>query len=224
MQAKHLRLEMGGRGPMSLRDLTQIEMSKNMSSEYLGIDVVNELRSVQHSYRQLRTQVASVASYTDVSELAARQAALTTRLERIEAGFSTVMQDQDHAAETAREYQAKVDTRLARVERVNDRIRAQDWHHDLSEQESDEEIEQMLESAQRRCTQEQPGTQRIRVETSDIDQWHDQLRQEFQHHVRDRNNLAPRGAQFLEEHQRREERRSTVEQQFNHFRNEYAKA
>ena len=55
------------------------------------------------------------------------------------------MQDQSCAAETAREYQAKVDMCLARVERVSDRIRTQDWYHDLSEQESDEETEQMLE-------------------------------------------------------------------------------
>ena len=43
------------------------------------IDVMNELRSVQHSCRQLRTQVESVASNTDVSEIVARQDAHEVR-------------------------------------------------------------------------------------------------------------------------------------------------
>ena len=48
------------------------------------IDVMSELRSVQHSRRQLRTQVERVASNADVGEIIAKQDALTTRLERIE--------------------------------------------------------------------------------------------------------------------------------------------
>ena len=90
------------------------------------IDVMNELRSVRHSCRQLRTQVENVASNTDLSEIVARQDALTTRLEQIEAGLSTVKQDQNHAAETAREYQTKVDLCKARIKRVNNRIRTQE--------------------------------------------------------------------------------------------------
>ena len=58
--------------------------------------------------------------------------------------------------------------------------------------------------------------------TTDIDQWLEQLQEQFQHHIGDRNNLTQRFVQFLEECQRREERRSTVEQQFNHCRNEHA--
>ena len=57
--------------------------------------------------------------------------------------------------------------------------------------------------------------------TTDLDQWLEQLREEFQHHVEDRNNLTQRFAQLLEEYQRREERRATLEKQFNRFRNEY---
>ena len=36
------------------------------------------------------------------------------------------MQDQNHATEAAREYQAQVDTCLARIERVDSRIRTQE--------------------------------------------------------------------------------------------------
>ena len=80
----------------------------------------------------------------------------------------------------------------------------------------------MLGNTQERNTQEQRGTQQARMATSDMHQWLEQLRQDFQHRVGDRLNLAQRFAQFLEEHQRREERRSTLEQQCNQFRNEYA--
>ena len=61
-----------------------------------------------------------------VSETVARQDALTTRLQRIEAGLGIVMQDQNHAAETAREYQAKSDQCSAQIERVSGRIRTQE--------------------------------------------------------------------------------------------------
>ena len=54
-----------------------------------------------------------VASNAVVSEVV--QDALTMRFERIEAGLSTVMQDQNHAAETAREYQAKLDQCSAQI-------------------------------------------------------------------------------------------------------------
>ena len=68
----------------------------------------------------------------------------------------------------------------------------------------------MLGNAQQSRTREQRSTQRVCVPTTDIDQWLEQLREEFQYHVGDRNNLTQRFAQFLEEHQRREERRTVL--------------
>ena len=62
-----------------------------------------------------------------MSEIVARQDVLTTRLQRIEARLGIVTQDQNHAAETAREYQAKLDQWSAQIERVSDRIRTQEW-------------------------------------------------------------------------------------------------
>ena len=97
------------------------------------IDIVNELRSVQQSCRQLRIQVEGITSNTDTSDIVARQEALSRRLLRIEDGVSTLVQDQDRAAETSRECQAKADLRLAQIELVNNRIRTRVWYHDLSD-------------------------------------------------------------------------------------------
>ena len=147
------------------------------------VDVINELRSVQHSRRQLRTQVENVApviaSETAVAEITSRQAALTTRMERLEACLSTVMQDQNNAAETTRESQTKTDRCLARSQRLNDRIRTQDWYHDLSEEESDEEIERQLAGVQQHLDQSGDGTQPPRDEDrSDLEQRFEQFRRE----------------------------------------------
>ena len=48
------------------------------------IDVMNELRSVQQSCRQLRTQVEGIASNADASHIVASQEALSRRISRIE--------------------------------------------------------------------------------------------------------------------------------------------
>ena len=59
--------------------------------------VVDELRSVQQSCRQLKAQVESVASNADVTEVAARHDAIMIRIERMETSVKSVMQDQNHA-------------------------------------------------------------------------------------------------------------------------------
>ena len=41
--------------------------------------------------------------------------------------MSTAIQDQDRAVENTREYQTKVDLRLARIQRVDNKIHAQEW-------------------------------------------------------------------------------------------------
>ena len=48
-----------------------------------------------------------MASGADVTEVTSRQVALTTRMERLEACLSTVMQDQNNTAETSRKMSDK---------------------------------------------------------------------------------------------------------------------
>ena len=73
-------------------------------------------RTNQQSFRQI-TQVENVASEAEVTEVT-----WLLWMERLEACLSTVMQDQNNAAEAARERQTKMDQRLAQVQRLNDRI------------------------------------------------------------------------------------------------------
>ena len=117
------------------------------------IDVINELRSVQHSYRQLRTEITS------------RQAALTTRMERLEDCLSTIMQDQNNTAENNRDLQNRMEQFSTQVQRLNDRIRTQDWYHDASEEESHEETERQLASAKQRYEKNRYGAQQRREES-----------------------------------------------------------
>ena len=74
--------------------------------------------------------------------------ALSSRISMIEDGVwndrNTLTQDQERAAETHREYQANLC--LARIERLtnHNQMRTQDWYHELSDQESEDEIDQMV--------------------------------------------------------------------------------
>ena len=79
-----------------------------------------------------------------MSETVARQDALLRWLERSEDGTSTVIQDQDRTFENAREYQTK---KVDRSERVDNRILAQEWYHEL--------LEEYQRRTERRATMEQ---------------------------------------------------------------------
>ena len=104
---------------------------------------MNELRSVQPSFGQLRTQVEGIASKVDTSQIVASQEALSRRISRIEDGMwhdrNTLTKEQGRAAETQREYQTKADLFLARIERLTNRMRTQDWYRELSDKESEDD-------------------------------------------------------------------------------------
>ena len=53
----------------------------------------------------------------------------------------TIRREQQRVTET---YQIKVDLCLARIERLTNRMRTQQWYHALSDQESDDEIDRMI--------------------------------------------------------------------------------
>ena len=168
-----------------------------------------------------------IASNADTSHIVASQDALS-RISRIEDGVwydrNTFMQEQERNAETTREYHAKVDLTLARTGRLINRLHTQDWYRELSDQESEDEIDRMLGDEPHGAPPRR-STQRVRVPTADVEQWINQFREEFRNNAVDGDTLTQRFTQFLEERQRREEhRRSTLEQRLEHFRNEYVEA
>ena len=72
----------------------------------------------------------------DLYDILENQRALTDRINRLEEGSG-----QEGAHGSLREYQAKVEVR---VDRLTDRVRTQVWYHELSEQESEDEIDRMV--------------------------------------------------------------------------------
>ena len=111
-----------------------------------------------------------------------------------------------------------MDLCLARIERLTNRIRPQDWYHELSDQESEDEIDRMV-GDEPRSTQERRGIRRVRAPTADIDQWLNQFREEFQ-----TMSQVGTSSHSVLHYQPREERRATLEKRVEHFRNEYVEA
>ena len=171
-------------------------------------DVVSELRSVQQSCRQLKTQVEGSASNLDTNRIVASQEALSRRISMIEDGVqydrNIRMQARERATETHREYQTKVDLCLAQIERLTNRMRTHDWYRELSEQESEDGSDQMVRD-EPRGVPPQCGIQRIRVPTAEVERWINQIREEFRNTAVDGSTLTRRFTQFVEERQRREE-------------------
>ena len=174
----------------------------------------------------------SVEIGADVSEILETQDDLSHRISRVE---ESVFVGQDNeslcginrlevsvsrgrANKSLREYQAKVDECVASVERLTDRLRTQHWYHELSEQESDDEIGRMVED-QPRPPPPRHGAQRTRILMSEVDRLVTQIRGEFHICGLDRDALTQLMQRFLEEHQRREESgRANLEQRVAQFR------
>ena len=99
-------------------------------------------------------------------------------------------------------------------------MRTQEWYHELSDQESDDDIDRMA-GDERQDPPPRHGVQRVRAPTTEIERWINQFREEFRNHAFDGNTITPSFQQFLEEHQRREEKsRVLLEQRLTDFRNE----
>ena len=101
-------------------------------------------------------------------------------------------------------YQANLDVCLAQIERLTNRMQTQEWYHELSDQESDDDIDRMM-GDRPRDPPPRRGVQRARVPTTEIERWINQFREEFRNHAVDGNTITQLFQQFLEEHQRREE-------------------
>ena len=86
--------------------------------------------------------------------------------------------------------------RAANLARLEDQIRTLGWYHDLSEQESDDEVDQMLGDRPRpappRCMAMQ-----ARVPLRELDQWITQLQNDVQNRGLDNDAFHQRVTKFL---------------------------
>ena len=81
-------------------------------------------------------------------------------------------------------YQTKVDLCLARIERLTNRLRTQEWSHELFDQESDDDIDRMV-GGEPRSTPPRREAQQVRVPTTEIERWINRFREEFRNHAAD---------------------------------------
>ena len=107
------------------------------------------------------------------------------------------MQERERAAETHRKNQAKEDLFLAPIERLSNRARTHEWHHELSEQESEDEIDRLV-GDEPRSAPPRRGTQQIRAPTAEVESWINQRREELRNTAVDGSTLTQRFTQFLE--------------------------
>ena len=97
-----------------------------------------------------------------------------------------------------------MDQCVASIESLTNRLRTQTWFHELSDQESEGEIDRMVGERPRPAPPRR-GVLRARVPVREFDQRINQLRDEVQTRGGlDRDAFAQRVTRFLEEHQRRE--------------------
>ena len=105
--------------------------------------------------------------------------------------------------ESLRECHIRLNQCTSDLARLENRMRTQDWYHDLSEQESSDEIHQVVEGRPR-ATTPRCMVMQARVPLGELDQWINQLRHDVQTHGLDNDSLHQRVTRFLTEHQRRE--------------------
>ena len=129
---------------MSMRERLNVQATPEL--EVPIVEVFNEVRLVKQECRQLRAQVetvapmaASEAPETAIAELVSRQDALTAQMECIENHFSTTVQDRNNATDSTRRLWDRMEQCSEHVQRLQDRF------HDLSDAESDRDIETTIE-------------------------------------------------------------------------------
>ena len=130
---------------------------------------MNELRSVQHSVELLRSRIDGVEALRDVSGLREGQDSLSNRIGRFQESVNLNhvseslrwiirLEESDGHGQVAlslRECHVRVNHCEASLHDLENRMRTQDWFHDLSEQESSDEIPRMLDGTPRPDSQHQ---------------------------------------------------------------------
>ena len=98
-------------------------------------------------------------------------------------------------------------------------MRTQEWYHEMSDQESEDDIDRMVGDE----PQDPPPRRGVQRTPTEIKRWINHFREEFRNHAFDGNTIAHRFQQFSEECQRREEnsRAPSPGQRLTNFRSEY---
>ena len=190
-------------------------------SEAPWIWAMSELRSTQHDIEIPRSRVDGVEALRDIRELHDGQVALTTRVASVEESLRASHVSEftrrivfieerigfggGVVTENIRECQVRLKQFAAGLEDLRDRMRNQDWYHDLSDQQSSDEIHQMVDGRPMPspAPRSRPAAQ-ARV-LRDFEALLAQLRQDTEaQKMDDEDTIRQRITHFLAEYQRRE--------------------
>ena len=200
---------------------------------------MSELRSAQYSFELLRSRIDRIEADTDARGLRNGQDSLSTRIRRFEEIIS-VHQVNDswnrivrleasvghgQVGESLRDCRVRVNQLEAGRTNLENRVRTQDWYHDLSEQESSDEIHRIGDGRPRRAAPKRRMIAQARVPVEELEQLFAQLRNDVQKSGLDREVVHKRITQFLAECQRREtSSRNSLEQRLIQLRHDFQAA
>ena len=114
---------------------------------------------------------------------------------------------------------SQLETGLACLE---NRMRTQDWYHDLSEQESSDEIHGLVDGRPRHAAPKRCMIAQARVPVGELEEWFTQLHRDAQNNGINHEVTHQRITQFLAGHQRRETHgRDSLEQRLIQLRRDF---
>ena len=135
-----------------------------------------QMSTMQANLETLRTRVGQIGDLCDAQGLREGQRSLTARLTEVEGCTSVQMLREfthrimrleslvggNHGGvlgEATRACHLRLDNQNAMMDEFHARIRTQDWHHDLSEQEGEEEVQPAVARSQDANGENQPGAE-----------------------------------------------------------------
>ena len=178
---------------------------------------MNELRFAQHDVQLLRSRIDGVEALRDMRELREGHDALSTRLSSVEECVNLHhVQEFMHRSilieartgvsagvigENFRECQVRLDQCTAGLMDLDNRMRTQDWYHDLFEHESSDENQQTADgsSRPRRAASRRRLVARARVPLRELEPWFAQLRRDTQAQGLDEETIHQIITRFLAE-------------------------
>ena len=155
---------------------------------------MSELRLIQFAFELLKNRIDGIEAGTDMRGLHKGQDKLSNRTRRFEESVNLHHVNESlnrvirleasvgrgHVGESLRQRQERVSQCEAGLTDLENRMRTQDWWHDLSEQESSDEIHRIVDGRARRAAPKRRMVAQAKVPIGEPERMFTQLRDEAQ--------------------------------------------
>ena len=175
------------------------------------------MRELREGHEALSTRVSGVEECVTLHHVREYMRRIILIEERIEASGGAI-------GETLRECQVRLDQCTACLTDLDNRERAQEQHHEVSEHESSDENRQTTDGrpSHSRAAPKRRLIAQARVPLRELEPWIAQLQRDTQAQGSDEQTIHQRITRFLAEHQRQEANgRGTLEQRLDQLRHEF---